>query len=147
MRTPIDALADRLVRSARATDTMLVRQDRRRFAWVVAVDLTAFIVAVAAMIARPLLQVGFLSGMCAVVLGLQVGRASICGVRRAGTYRNGWLDGRTAFVTAMMEAQNRGMTPAQWLTAELQRDYAVMGLNPGEAEAELRARGIDLDEP
>lgn len=40
----------------------------------------------------------------------------------ARAYRTGWLGGRLALMESMAEAQKRGMTAADWLAAEAERD-------------------------
>ncbi len=55
----------------------------------------------------------------AVVLGAQPGF-------RRSAMRSGWLLGRSALLQSQREARNRGLTEEQWLTAEFERDIAVM---------------------
>jgi hypothetical protein len=133
VRTPVDWSVDRV----RSTDSMLVRQDRRRWRQVIAFDLGLFLGAVAAWSLYPVTRGTWFGIAGGVLIGLQLGRASIGGIRRASAYRSGWLSGRQAMVAAMAEAYQRGMTLEQWLTAELSRDYAVLGLTADDVARDL----------
>src|SRR4051794_14789658 len=83
------------------------------------------------------------SPVISVIVGLQLGRTCILTIRRAATYRSGWLDGRASFVAAMSEAQRRGMSPADWLASEFARDMAVMGETVDVDELLRRVNGDD----
>lgn len=134
---PLGALGrigDWAVDRARRTDAMLVARDQRHRRWVVAFDLTLFTVAVVGTGLMPATgapwQVRLVAGF---VVGVEVGRCAVIGVRRAHAYRTGWLAGRSQMLWAMAEAQRRGMTQVEWLEGELARDYAALGLErPGE---------------
>jgi hypothetical protein len=130
MRNPFDPLVARLVDRSQRTDRMLVAHDHAHWRAVLALDLAMFLGAVVGWATLPVTSGTWLGVLAAVVVGLQIGRAGIAGLRRAQAYRSGWLAGRVAFVSAMAEAQRRGMRPSDWLAAELARDYAVMGLDP-----------------
>ncbi len=45
---------------------------------------------------------------------------------RHSAMRSGWLLGRGALLKSLREARTRGLTEEQWLTAEFERDVAVM---------------------
>lgn len=139
-------LADRLVGRARLTDAMLVTGDRRHWWYVVVTDLALFLGAVAAWALWPLTHDTWWGVVGGVLVGLQLGRSGITSLRRANAYRSGWIAGRQAMVSAMVEAQVRGMTPSEWLTAELHRDYAVLGLDPDEVNEALRDAARRLDD-
>lgn len=100
---------------------------------VLALDLGLFLLAVTSWTLLPVLD-GRWKVLAAVAVGVQLGRASIVAMRRAGAYRAGWLRGRTQMVASMAEASHRGMTLDQWLTSELSRDFAVLGITPEDLE-------------
>jgi hypothetical protein len=126
VRTPVDWAVDR----TRSTDAMLVTADRRRWFAVLAFDAAMFTGAVVAWALWPVTRDTWFGILGGCLIGLQIGRASIGGIRRASAYRAGWLNGRSAMVHALAEAQRRGMTPSEWLSGELARDYAVLGIDP-----------------
>ena len=49
-------------------------------------------------------------------------------------YRAGWLDGRIAMLASMGEAQRRGMSEAEWLVAEMERDGIPVRRLPAEPD-------------
>lgn len=126
----MDAAADRV----QATDRILVEHNRRRWWWVVAFDLTLFVASVAAWTTWTLWRGTWVGLFAGVLVGLQLGRASLVGLRRAAAYRSGWLRGRSAMVHALAEAQQRGIPPQAWLEGELERDWAVLGIDPMSVE-------------
>lgn len=74
--------------------------------------------------------------LLAALAGLAV--TSILRVKMA--YRTGWLEGRRAMVYALAEAQRRDLPPHEWLLSELERDYAVLGLDPELAREDAEGR-------
>lgn len=122
----LDTGADRV----QTTDRMLVERNRRRWLWVVTFDLTLFLASVLAWTTLTLWRGTWVGVFAGVLVGLQLGRASLVGLRRAAAYRSGWLRGRSAMVHALAEAQRRGIPPQAWLEGELERDWAVMGVDP-----------------
>jgi hypothetical protein len=124
VRGPITWSVDR----AHRTERSWVAGEARRLRWIALGELLLFALTVAALVALQALDPGPLAVACSILVGIQVGRAGIVSMRRAMAYRSGWLDGRSAFVHAMAEAQRRGMAPGDWLSAELARDYAVLGV-------------------
>jgi hypothetical protein len=136
MRSPITWSIDR----AHRTERSYVTGETRRLWWISVGELALFVVTILALVAVQGLAPGWTTLACSLLVGLQVGRLGLISTRRAMAYRSGWLDGRTAFVAAMSEAQRRRMSPGDWLAAELARDYAVLGI---EADVEL----IEGDEP
>lgn len=127
---PLMWSADRV----RRTDKMLVAHDRRHVRFVVALDLLLFIGGVWAWFNYRTMAAGPLLVFAATVVGCQLGRTGIMTLRRATAYRSGWLQGRSAMVVALAEAQRRGMSPMEWLEGELQRDWAVLGIDPHDLE-------------
>jgi hypothetical protein len=125
MRSPITWSNDR----ARRTERSYVAGEIIRLRWITVAELALFLVTVLAIFGLSWLDPGWLTAACSVLVGLQVGRAGIVSMRRATGYRSGWLDGRVALVRSMNEARQRGMTPQEWLEAELVRDYAVLGID------------------
>lgn len=101
---------------------------------VLLVDLAAFVASVGAWTALALLD-GWWRLLAGIIIGLQLGRASIVAYRRAAAYRTGWLRGRSQMLHAMVEAHRRGLSMHEWLDSELSRDYAVLGLTPEDAAA------------
>lgn len=76
-----------------------------------------------------LIQVGFgaaylIGGHYAFGLSaLTVGMLIYAGPWQARCHYNaGWLNGRAAMLSSMIEAQHRGMHPTEWLMAEAERD-------------------------
>ena len=136
MRSPITWSIDR----ARRTERSYVAGEARRLWWITVGELALFVVTIAAMLALQLSSSIVVTMASSLLVGLQVGRAGIVSMRRASAFRTGWLDGRVAFVHAMAEAQRRGMTPQEWLEAELVRDYATLGV-----EAEIVHGDPDAD--
>lgn len=103
--------------------------DPRRARWLYVRDLIFAVVALGALVAEDWLPLPW-SAIAGLWVALMLGFALMHGVRRAGSYRHGWVDGRSAMVAAMVEAQARDMTPSEWLRAEAARDFAIMGLPP-----------------
>lgn len=124
MRGPVSWSLDR----AHRTERSYVTQETERLRWITVGELLLFGLTVASVWIIQATGPSWITVLCGVLVGLQVGRAGLVSTRRAMAYRSGWLDGRTAFVSAMGEAQRRGMRPQDWLAAELARDYAVLGL-------------------
>lgn len=60
---------------------------------------------------------------------------------RRTRYSAGWIDGRLALLQSMAEAQRRGISLADWLAAEAERD-AVDHLP--ELASKLRELGVEL---
>lgn len=74
---------------------------------------------------------GWLTTVAGAVLGGLVGRAGLARLRRAMSYRSGWLAGRQVMVSALSEALRRGMDVEDWLHGELERDVKMlMGSDP-----------------
>lgn len=133
MKSPMDAVVRRLQR----TDAMLVQEPGRSYVLgVLLLDLALFVIAVGAWATLPLWH-GWWRIIAAVIIGLQLGRAGIVAFRRAGAYRTGWLRGRSQMIASMVECQNRGMAPSEWLAGELSRDFAVLGLTAEEVQQHL----------
>jgi hypothetical protein len=129
--------------SARAqrTERSWVAGETHRLRWIAMGELALFIATIGALLLVQWPGTPWqLRLPASLLVGCQVGRVGLLAVRRAGAYRSGWLDGRSAFVAAMGEAQRRGMAPGDWLAAELARDYAVLGV-----EAEVIQ--VFMDEP
>jgi hypothetical protein len=124
VRSPVGWSIDR----ARRTERSWVTGEVRRLRAIAVGELLLFVVTIGAMLLWEMAPPSWLTIACGLLVGVQVGRAGIVSMRRAMAYRSGWLDGRSAFVHAMAEAQRRGMAPGDWLSAELARDYAVLGL-------------------
>lgn len=120
----IDRLTDPLVRRSLRLERCLVDEPRRKRSLMLR-DLGGFALVVAAWLLTPLLT-GWLLMLAAIVVGIGLGRSVLLTTRRASAYRSGWLDGRHAMVRALGEAAQRGMTPVDWLDAELDRDIAVL---------------------
>jgi hypothetical protein len=66
-------------------------------------------------------------GLWAVVAGGMV-------VMTRASFRAGWLEGRLALLQSMAEAQKRGMTSLEWLTAEAERDGIPVTQQPVEPD-------------
>lgn len=115
-------------RRQKRTDRMMVTQDRGHYWRVVGGELALFGTTVVAMLGLQLLDPGPLRVACAVLVGLQVGRAGIISARRALAYRSGWMDGRAAMVQSMGEAMRRRMDLNEWLRGEAERDMATLGI-------------------
>lgn len=49
-------------------------------------------------------------------------------------FRLGWLRGRLAFWSSMAEAQRRGLSPAEWIIGEAERDGATVTIERVEPE-------------
>lgn len=130
VRSPTSWSIDR----ARRTERSWVTGETRRLHLIAVGELLLFAVTIGAMLLWEMAPPSWLTVACGLLVGVQVGRAGIVSVRRAMAYRSGWLDGRSAFVHAMAEAQRRGMSSSDWLSAELARDYAVLGID---ADVEL----------
>lgn len=64
-----------------------------------------------------------------LVIATVAGLAVSSGLRRKTAFRNGWLEGRRQMVEAMLEAQRRGLSPADWMRSEAERDAAVLGID------------------
>lgn len=62
------------------------------------------------------------------LLGVMVARAAMARMRRATSYRSGWLKGRLVMVNALSESLRRGMSVEEWLQAEFERDAKILGL-------------------
>lgn len=77
-------------------------------------------------------DVGWGTVLCGTIVGVAIGRSIFTGVFRAMAYRRGWVDGRIAMYGAAVEAQLRGMTPAEWLHTEGDRTLSVLGIDPDE---------------
>lgn len=69
--------------------------------------------------------------VAAIIVGLMLGRVPLIRAGRALAYREGWLDGREAMVSALREATERGIEPADWLQAMWESDAAMLGIHPG----------------
>ena len=78
-----------------------------------------------------------------LLLALLAGSAVVASLRVKMAYRSGWLEGRRAMVHALVEAQAREIPPEAWLMGELERDYAVLGLDPAQAHADVEGRDDD----
>jgi len=73
---------------------------------------------------------GALAGMCAArgqwlfAAAFAVWAVTLHSMVRLVTihYWQGWMEGRLAMLASMKEAQQRGMTPQQWLMGEFERD-------------------------
>ena len=134
MRNPIEVASDR----TRRTDSMLVSHDKRWWWYVVGLDMALFITTLVLWWALPdLARHSWLAVVAAIFVGIELGRTAILSARRAQAYRSGWLAGRQQMVMAMVEAQRRGITPVEWLTAEAERDWAVLGLDPDDVNAAI----------
>lgn len=66
--------------------------------------------------------------------GCYVCWAALAWTRAARAYRDGWAEGRRAFVLSMGEAQARGLTGEEWVTAELERDMTMLLGREGAAQ-------------
>ena len=120
--------------------------------WVLRViifDVVLFVITFTAWLVWPLFVGKPFGVVLAVLVGLQLGRTCLLGVRRAATYRSGWLRGREAFVSSMQEAMQRGFTLEQWLSREFARDVAIMGevLDDDELTRIVEAQRQQRDEP
>jgi len=134
MRSPISWSVAR----AHRTERSYVAGETRRLRWISVGELALFGLTVIALVGVQALAPGWTTLACSLLVGLQVGRLGLISARRAMSYRSGWLDGRVAFVSAMSEAQRRGMSPGDWLAAELARDYAVLGIDAEVVQVDLR---------
>jgi hypothetical protein len=47
------------------------------------------------------------------------------------SYVYGWMSGRHAMLSSMIEAQDRGMNMAEWVTTEAERDAALIAQRRG----------------
>lgn len=133
---------DRLVRHSIDREKMYVQKPHlvRR---VLITDLIVFAITLTCWVIWPMFVGTPLSVVIGIIVGLQLGRTAILSTRRAATYRSGWLDGRMSFVATMKEAQDRGMSPAEWLAAEFSRDMAVLGETVDVDELLRRVHGDD----
>ena len=135
---------DRVVTRLQRTDAMFVQESRSYALKVLLLDYLLLALAIGAWVAFTLVD-GWWRTIAGVVVGLQIGRASLTSYRRAAAYRSGWLKGRNQMVAAMIEAERRGMSVNEWLEAEALRQYAVLGLTAEEvAEMHRQHRGAGL---
>jgi hypothetical protein len=75
-----------------------------------------------------------LSAVTGPLLGCYIGLSALKRTTRALAYRSGWLDGRTAMVSALSEAMRREWPIEDWLRGELERDMAVIAGRVGHEE-------------
>lgn len=66
-----------------------------------------------------------LIGWC---LGSYLGWLATAPFAAKAVYTAGWLEGRQAMVQSLNEAWTRGMSPEDWLHAEIERDCARLGV-------------------
>jgi len=123
-----------LVRNAMANESSYVKDPRRARRLVIR-DVVLAIIAMCALAGDDTFPAPW-GTICGLAVGGFLGMGLLPGVRRAMSYRTGWLDGRSAFVTARNEAIHRGMSEVQWLVGEMERDFAVMGLSPPQVVVE-----------
>jgi hypothetical protein len=130
------SLLDRIVQRSQERDRLLVTHpaSMRRVAGGVAALLALVMFASS----RPLwAEPGSWADVLGLLLALLAGLAVASSLRVKLAYRSGWLEGRRAMVHALVEAQAREIPPADWLMGELERDYAVLGLDPSQAHADV----------
>lgn len=139
MGNPLDRLTDKLAARVVRDETALVTNPRRarHLFWRGIAGLALVVIAAGA---RPFLP-GIWETIAVIILCWFAGRGILQGAARAGAYRSGWLDGRHSMVASMLEAQERGLTPAEWMHAEIEREAAVLGVPPPPPPPQHRSDG------
>lgn len=122
-------------RSIRTERSLVMQAGHSR--WWFGRELVFFAVTVVAWVFWPWTLHTFIGVLCAIVVGLGLARGGTVSFRRAWAFRSGWIEGRRALWVSMVEAQRRGMTPQEWATAEMERDFALMGTTLAEVLEEL----------
>ena len=122
-------LADRLVgrsvlREKRDTEVFIEEPGRARRVFLKGV--ARLVLSWGALVVMIWAPPGLVSTLAGGVVGAFVGPVALSGMKRAGAYRDGWLRGRTDMVAAMVEAERRGLTPAEWLAAEHEKTVSVL---------------------
>lgn len=126
---PFDKVIDGSVRrSLEREQTFVKRPDRARRLFLREIAIS--VVVLGAMFAR--LWMGWVETVAMMIIGVFVGFSLLGGLKRAGAYRNGWLNGRASMVQALAEAHRRDMSLDDWLNGELARDLPIMGASPYE---------------
>lgn len=124
------SLLDKIVRRSLDNERSLV-DDPPHARRLVTREVVLFVVVMACLVGRDWLQdvsvVAYL--VSGVIVGMCCGMGALAGIRRAQSYRSGWLAGRTTMITSMLEAQRRGMSITEWLDGEFARDAHVLGLH------------------
>lgn len=122
---PLARLAGRVVEHQLATEAALVK-DLRRARWATLRAAGLMVVALAAAVGLVWFGDTAFAVLLVVVPSYLAGIGAMGMVRRMQAYRNGWLDGRRAFVSSLREATDRGLTLEEWVFAEHARDVAVL---------------------
>lgn len=121
-------------RRYREDETVLVTRGPRAGLGLALHAVATFVVGLSALVAIQLPDHPRLHLPASIVIGGLVGWTAQGRHRRARAYWGGWIKGRTAMVASLHEAERRGMNLHDWLTAEFQRDRAIIGLPEDESE-------------
>jgi hypothetical protein len=60
------------------------------------------------------------------LIGGFIGVSMLSRMKRARAYSQGWIEGRLAAYQALQEADRRGLSGAEWLEAEMEKDQFTM---------------------
>ncbi len=65
-------------------------------------------------------------------VGMWAGGAALLPISRRLAYQRGFHHGRWGWLNGLAEAQKRGMSPDEWLSAEMERATGVTVIEPSE---------------
>jgi hypothetical protein len=127
-------LAEALARRAATRESVLVSHPDRMRAEVIRAG--AVLVVLAGAASAPLWTSPGSWGdvLAGLVLAVLAGGSVVSWLRAKMAYRAGWLDGRAQMVAALSETMRRGYSLEEWLEAELERDFRVIGARADEED-------------